>query len=372
MKSRIHQELEQQFAKNHTYASGRILGSMCTQPHPAAVKAFNQFIETNLGDTELFPGTCELEQRVIYLLGKLLAAPPESGGCITSGGTESNLTALWIYTSRTGKRSVIIPEHAHFSFAKAASLMNLEVQWLPLRNHIADVQQLNDLINDDTACAVGVAGTTSLGLIDPIAEMGAICNAKDLPLHVDAAFGGFVIPFLSSNRSADNAFNFSVPGVSSIAIDPHKMGLSVIPAGTLLLRDRRWWQYIEVESVCTHTKRQHTLLGTRPGAAAAATYAAIKEIGWDGYRKIVTECMEITKYAQKKLTEAGYELIVKPKLNLLAVRVVNPRDIANRLSEKNWKVGVDEERGCIRIVCMPHVKKTLIDNFICDLQSVTA
>jgi tyrosine decarboxylase/aspartate 1-decarboxylase len=367
----IRRELDRLYEKNHSYASGHILGSMCTQPHPAAVEAFIKFIETNLGDTELFPGTRELEQKLISCLGELLTAPPEFGGYITSGGTESNLTAIWIYTSLTGKRGVIVPEHAHFSFAKAESIMNLDIQWLPLHNNVADVQRLNELLNDDVACVVAVAGTTSLGLVDPISKMGAICHTRNIPLHVDAAFGGFVIPFLPPTRLVNNTFDFSVPGVSSISVDPHKMGLSVIPAGILLLRKRTWWHHIEIDSVCTHTKRQYSLLGTRPGAAAAATYAAINEIGWDGYREIVAECMETTLYASKQLKDAGYELVAEPKLNLLAVKVADPRCVADLLTKKNWKVGVDENRGCIRIVCMPHVKKALIDNFIRDLQSVT-
>ena len=78
MKPWIRQELEYLRAKNPSYSSGRILGSMCTQPHPAAVEAFAQFIETNLGDTELFPGTSELEQRLINQLGDLLTAPSGS------------------------------------------------------------------------------------------------------------------------------------------------------------------------------------------------------------------------------------------------------------------------------------------------------
>lgn len=372
MKQKILQELQRFHAKDYTFASGRILGSMCTQPHPTAVEAFIRFIETNLGDSELFPGTRELEQIVVNRVGELLAAPTGFGGCMTSGGTESNLTALWLYTTRTGRREVIVPEHAHFSFAKAASLMNLDIQLLPLYNHVADVNQLKDAVTDDTACVVGVAGTTALGLIDPIEEMSAICYEKEIPLHVDAAFGGFVIPFLHKLGLSDKRFDFSLPGVSSIAVDPHKMGLSVIPAGMLVLRDQAWWHNIEVESFCTHTKRQFSLLGTRPGAAAAATYAVIEEIEWSGYCAVVAECMETVAYAAQQLTDAGYALVVKPELNLLAVQVCDPRDVADRLAKKNWKVGVDDPHGCIRIVCMPHVKKTLIDDFISDLQSVTA
>lgn len=371
MKPQVQEALHRARDKDFSFAQGRILGSMCTQPHPAAVEAFTQFIETNLGDPELFPGTQELESKVVERLGQWLHAPAGRGGRMTSGGTESNLTALWIFTALTGKREVVVPQHAHFSFAKAASLMQVRVKKLPLRDQVADVGRLRQVLTPDTACVVGVAGTTNLGLVDPIEEMSELCREEHVPLHVDAAFGGLVIPFLRSLGKSERRFDFELPGVSSLAVDPHKMGLSVIPSGVLLLREEAWWEEIAVASVCTHTQQQVSLLGTRPGAGAAATYAVLEELGWEGYREVVRHCMETTEYAARKLEEAGFSLAAQPELNLLGVRVAHPQAVAARLSEKKWKVGVDRERGCIRIVCMPHVKKTLIDDFVSDVRAVT-
>lgn len=372
MKPQVREALRRSRARDFSFAQGRILGSMCTLPHPAAVEAFTQFMETNLGDPELFPGTQELECKAVERLGHWLHAPAGMGGRMTSGGTESNLTALWIFTSLTGKREVVVPQHAHFSFAKAASLMQVKIKDLPLRNQVADARRLQQTLTPDTACVVGVAGTTNLGLVDPIEEMSEMCREEHVPLHVDAAFGGLVIPFLRSLGKTERRFDFELPGVSSVAVDPHKMGLSVIPSGMLLLREERWWEEIAVASACTHTQRQVSLLGTRPGGAAAATYAVLEELGWEGYREVVRSCMETTEYAARMVEEAGFSLAARPELNLLGVQVTHPQEVATRLSEKNWKVGVDPARGCIRIVCMPHVKKTLIDDFVSDLRSVTA
>ena len=79
-----------------------------------------------------------------------------------------------------------------------------------------------------------MAGTTEFGQVDPVEEIGRIAEEKDVFFHVDAAFGGFVIPFL---EGCPLKFDFAVPGVSSIAIDPHKMGMSTIPSGGLLYRN---------------------------------------------------------------------------------------------------------------------------------------
>jgi len=370
MKEKIIEELKKARLKDLTFSSGRILGSMCTRPHPMAVKAYRMFIETNLGDPGLFPGTREIEDKVIKMIGNMLHAPEGMGGRMTSGGTESNLTALWISKKMSGKKEVIVPESAHFSFMKASSLMGLKIKVMPSKNYMADAEMLRKTISRDTACVVGIAGTTNLGLIDPIEEMGEICEEKDVFFHVDAAFGGFVIPFLREMGYTKKKFDFEVNGVSSISIDPHKMGMSVIPSGVLLLRKREYLDVISVESVCTHTRKQMSILGTRPGASAAATYAVMNYLGKEGYMDVVKKCMDATRYAEKKLTEEGFELVVKPETNLIGVKVKDAGKTAEKLSALGWKVGVDEENGFIRIVFMPHVKKRLIGEFVKDFKSV--
>ena len=115
---KIFEELDKFGERDFTFASGRIIGSMCTQPHPIAKKAYMKFLETNLGDPELFPGTKEIESKLISFISNLLNVPKNSGGQIVSGGTEGNITAMWIAKQLTGKKEIIIPESAHFSFQK--------------------------------------------------------------------------------------------------------------------------------------------------------------------------------------------------------------------------------------------------------------
>ena len=83
-------------------------------------------------------------------------------------------------------------------------------------------------IDRNTICLVGVAGTTEYGMVDPIEDLSKIACEHDIFLHVDAAFGGMVIPFLERPIP----FDFALPGVTTIAVDPHKMGMSTIPAAS--------------------------------------------------------------------------------------------------------------------------------------------
>ncbi len=75
---KILKQLKNYKDKDFTFSSGHILGSMCTQPHPIAKKAYLEFLETNLGDPELFPGTRNIESKYLSFVSNLLNAPKNS------------------------------------------------------------------------------------------------------------------------------------------------------------------------------------------------------------------------------------------------------------------------------------------------------
>ena len=353
------------------FDSGKILGSMCTRPHPVAIKAFEMFIETNLGDPALFPGVREIEERLIEAMKNLVSAPSNATGLVVSGGTEGNINAIRIAKILSKKRKIILPEGAHFSFHKVASLMNVDLKFVKLdENYCTDVNELETVIDGDTAAVVAIAGSTELGTIDDIPSISKICREKNVFLHVDAAFGGFIIPFLKDLGYSLPDFDFKLEGVCTVQIDSHKMGCSVIPVGMLLVRDKKWVNSISVESPYVSTSRQATILGTRPGASVAAAYAVIKHLGKKGYKEIVKKCMQLTKYTAKRLEEIGLELPIKPTLNVVGVKLKNPKKVYEELAKLGWRVAKLERISCIRLVIMPHVTKNAIDKFIPDLEKI--
>ncbi len=361
----ILQELNEYREKDFTFASGHILGSMCTQPHPIAKEAYIKFLETNTGDPELFPGTKEIEFKLITFISELLNAPKTAIGQIISGGTEGNITAMWLAKRLTGKKEIILPESAHFSFQKIASLMDMKLVSVPLNEHYyVDITKIKDKINENTAAILGIAGSTELGTIDPIPELSEICLDENLFFHVDAAFGGFVIPFLKDLNFDVPEFDFRLKGVSTISLDAHKMGYSAIPLGTIVIRDKKWLDEISVESHCISSRKQAGILGTRSGGPVAAAYAVARYLGRDGYRKVVENCMNITKYTEEKIMEMGLTLVTKPTMNVLGVKMKNVPEFVKKLSEYGWKVNKIDRLSCIRIVIMPQTTKKIIDEFI--------
>jgi len=364
-RSTILKELDSFKKRDYSFSNGHILGSMCTQPHPIAKEAYIKFLETNLGDPELFPGTKQIESKLIQFIKELLNAPKNATGQIVSGGTEGNITAMWIAKKHSDKREIILSKSAHFSFQKIASLMDMKLVTVPLtKEYTMDATKITDKITKNTAAILGIAGSTELGTIDPIPELSDICYDENIFLHVDAAFGGFVIPFLKKIGYDVPEFNFKLKGVSSISVDSHKMGYSAVSLGTLIIQESKWLDQISVDSPYISVKKHAGILGTRSGGPVAAAYAVAKYLGMDGYKKVVENCMNTTRYIEEKLSEIGLDLILKPTMNVLGVKLSKPEKVAKKLSEYGWRVNTMNHLSCIRIVIMPQITKKIIDEFI--------
>lgn len=361
-----------------SYESGRILSSMCTKPDPIAMEAYKMFIETNLGDPGLFPGTALMESEVIEMLGQLLHLENPSGHLVT-GGTEANIMAMTVakylfQEKHEGTPEIILPVSAHFSFKKIISMLSLKPRYVPLdENYKMDVSKIEDLITENTMAIVAIAGTTELGLIDDIEKISEIAYSNNIYLHIDAAFGGFIIPFLENKNNLNLNFDFKCKGVSSMTIDPHKMGLAPVPAGGILFRHSEHLDKLAVKTPYLTRNKQTTIVGTRSGAATAATWTLLKYYGREGYQKIVKDAIMLTQYTYDKLKDMDHiNLICKPELNLISFNTdIKSVDVLKQeLYESGWRVSVAQRPHVVRLVLMPHVKKEHIDMFLKDLKEL--
>ncbi|MEF8878931.1 MAG: tyrosine decarboxylase MfnA [Candidatus Thermoplasmatota archaeon] len=369
--NQIINDLKKYKKEDYSFSSGRILGSMCTTPLPIGRKAYQMFLESNLGDPELFLGSKQIENKLFDFYGKLLHAPKKFAGIIGSGGTESNINSIWIAKTLSKKSKILVPESAHFSFEKIASLMDIKTQMISLNSDsTVDVEDLKEKIDNKTAAVVGIAGTTELGAVDPIPDMGEICQDYNVCLHVDAAFGGYVLPFLKKIGYQVDNFDFQVDGVSSVSIDAHKMGCSAIPLGVLLVKNKEWLSNISVASDCVSSEKQIGILGTRSAGPVASAYAISEYLGFEGYQDIVENCMKNTFFIEEKLRAMGLELACGPTMNVIGVKMKKPDEIAKRLSEEGWKVNIMERISCLRLVIMPHIGREDLELFAKDFEKI--
>lgn len=360
-------------AKSADTSYDRVLSSMCTYPHEVAVLAHTQFIEANMGDPGLFPGTCNLEKQVLKMFGSLLhhGNNPEKCGYLTTGGTESNIQAIRSMVNARRdvlKPNVVMPESAHFSFDKVADLSGIEIRKASLDPGLkVDLGSVRSLIDENTIGLVGIAGTTEFGQVDPIEELSELALKKCLFLHVDAAFGGFVLPFMDMRYNYD----FSVEGVTSMTIDPHKMGLSTIPSGGLMFRESEYLDDLEIHTPYLSINKQYSLTGTRSGAAVASTYAVMKHLGREGYRHVVRQCMEQTEGIVAGAKALGIETVIDPVMNIAALQVPDADDVRKRLlDEFGWHVSITRKPRALRLVIMPHIDNSTIELFLDDLEKL--
>jgi tyrosine decarboxylase/aspartate 1-decarboxylase len=372
---KILKELEMRLAKDFTYESGRIIGSMCNNPHRLARKVYARYLEKNLGDVGLFPAVAEMEEEAIQMIGNLLSNREASGHIIT-GGTEANILALWAAKKSANKErpEVILPVSAHWSFDKAGDLLDIRIVRVRLDSKFqADVDAVINAITPHTVAIVGVAGTTGLGAVDPIAKLSEVALDNDLYFHVDAAFGGFVLPFLKALGVEVPVFDFEAPGVCSMTVDPHKMGLAPIPAGGILFKNKKIRELISwnVSYLAGGEAKHASIVGTRSGASVIAVWSLLKHLGKDGYKRIVKRCMRLTwKFADEIQNIEGLEIMAKPTMNIVGLtsHTLDVKQVAKELRRKGWAVALFPRY--IRIVIMPYVQERHINKFLEDLKSI--
>ncbi len=355
----IKKKLEGHRQKDHKYLDGKIFNSICTEPLIVAKDAYQQFLSTNLGDKRIYRGTAEIERETVTMLGEIFGNK-DAPGSIVSGGTEANILALYAarqIAEKKGKEKfeVIVPESVHFSIIKAAKLLNLKLVFTKLdSSYRADPEAMKDSITDNTIAIVVSAGTSELGMIDPYDKVEKIAKERELYFHIDAASGGFILPFQEEPRRI-----LLQNGVSSITVDPHKYGFSVIPSGAILFKDKEIMDHIQFPSFFDGTQAHNTVLGTRSGAGAAATYAVMSYMGRFGYGNCVKKILEITHLGEQYVVKKGLVLFQKSDLNIISICSKNPVIIQEILEEQGFIISVCKKYNVIRLVI--HLQHTYPD-----------
>lgn len=364
------------------------LGFAMTEPDSTAVETINKFLPLNNNNTGMhsnkdvneLTGTRKLEYQSINWL-KNLVNLKSGDGYISSGGTEGNITGLWIarnkFVSENKKTCVIASELTHVSVKKASNLLNIPLFNAEIDNNFRiDEKKLLSLINKlyleygytgfVLFLTAGYYSTGTSDAIDKInKELNKIKNSFEklsFHIHVDAAFGGFVYPF--SNPSFK--FDFRNSLVETMTLDPHKMGLMPYSCGVFLCR-KGLTKHIQSDNAHASVIDQ-TLIGSRSGSIAAGLWALIASKGRKEYSKIVKECLMNKKYFIKKLKDLdkNAEFFGDEFLNNFAVSFSDNMQFSSEVKEKYRLV---ENNGLYHFYLMPHITKTVIDKFIKDFNN---
>ncbi len=340
----------------------RVLSSMCTEPHPVARRAAERFLATNPGDPATYGTIADAEGEVVDALGEVVGLDSPSG-YVATGGTEANIQAVRAARNRadTETPNVVAPESAHFSFPKAADVLGVELRVTPLDDDDrADSEAMRAAADEDTVLVVGIAGSTEYGRVDPIPELGTLATDVGARLHVDAAWGGFLLPF------TDHAWSFADAPVDTMTVDPHKHGMAVIPAGGFLAREEETLEALAVDTPYLESRSQATLTGTRSGAGVAGAHAALNELWPEGYRAEYERATANAEWFAGELEAMGYDP-TDPELPLVSVDV--PDALFEALRGEGWRIS-RTGAGELRVVCMPHVERGMLEAFLADLDEL--
>jgi sphinganine-1-phosphate aldolase len=344
--------------------------------HEAVLRdAYLRFFNENGLSPTAFPSLARMEREVVWALLDLLGADPDrAGGTMASGGTESIILAVKAYrdASDVAHPRMVVPSTAHPAFVKAGRLLRVEPVVVPVgQDLVADVHATAAALDEDTILLAASAPGFPYGLVDPIVDLATLAREHGIGLHIDACLGGFALPFLRSVGHEVPPFDFSVEGVSSISADLHKYGYGPKGTSTVLYADRqlRRSQFTADTRWPGGAFASPTLLGTRPGGAIAAAWAALHHLGFDGYQRLFASLLDTTKRLQHGIRAIGdLQIVGDPPMTVFAFGSAG-RDVfamADRLERHGWRIDRQHDPDCLHLIVNP-VHARVVDPFLADL-----
>lgn len=324
------------------------------------IASFNQSMDS----WDQSPVATEIEIEVIRKLCHMYGYDDKSDGVFTSGGSQSNISALllardWYCQKKLNYdvKKYGLPENykrlrmytseiSHFSMEKGAHLLGLgyeSVVKVPVTaNQKIDVNALEQLIETDLRngnlpfCVVATIGTTDYGSIDPMIEISRICQKYDLWLHADAAYGSAVI---LSSKYAQRAEGFSC--CDSITVDFHKMFLLPISCSAVLLKDASDFDALKLHADYLNREEDEedgytNLVGkslqTTRRFDALKVWISFKMRGKNGWGELIDTCMENAAYLYSCLKRDSYfETVTEPEISSVVFRISSDDNVNKRV-----------------------------------------
>jgi glutamate decarboxylase len=300
---------------------------------PQAEKLMAETFDKNMIDKDEYPATAAIEQRCVCMVADLFHAedlrdddPSTAIGVSTVGSSEAvmlaGLALKWRWRERVGKQwkgrtpNLVMGSNVQVVWEKFCRYFDVEPRYLPMAEgrYVITPEQVLDNIDEDTIGVVGILGTTFTGELEPIAEICAALDklaaggGLDIPVHVDAASGGFVVPFLH----ADLEWDFRLPRVVSINVSGHKYGLTYPGIGFVVWRSS---EYLPDDLVFRVNylggdMPTFTLNFSRPGNQVVGQYYNFLRLGRAGYGQVMHCLSQTARWLGDALRESKHFEVV--------------------------------------------------------------
>nr|WP_018177601.1 glutamate decarboxylase [Jongsikchunia kroppenstedtii] len=297
-----------------------------TWMEPQAEQLMAETFDKNMIDKDEYPATSAIESRCVSMVADLFHAPdlsptdPASAtGVSTIGSSEAvmlaGLALKWRWRERKGlavgegKPNLVLGSNVQVVWEKFCRYFEVEPRYLNVEpgRYVITPQQVIDAADENTIGAVAILGTTFTGELEPVREIAealdtlAAGGGPDVPLHVDAASGGFVVPF----TKPDLLWDFRLPRVHSINVSGHKYGLTYPGIGFVVWRTK---EYLPEDLVFRVNylggdMPTFTLNFSRPGNQVVGQYYNFLRLGRAGYTKVMSTLTDTARWLSSEIAK---------------------------------------------------------------------
>lgn len=231
--------------------------------------------------------------------------------------------------------------------------LDVEARILPVSrgsNYRLDPELVREKVDENTIGVFVILGSTYTGHYEPVEEISEILDAyqaktgHDIPIHVDAASGGFVAPFTYAGAGRNRKWNFELPRVKSINASGHKYGLVYPGVGWIVWRDRSYLpDHLVFELHYLGGKEEsYTLNFSRPGAQVAVQYYNLIHLGFSGYREIMENCLSNARLLSNALEATGWFTCVSECHRKVSAADMEKAATSDGTSDPNVNAAIDE------------------------------
>ncbi|HFD13391.1 MAG TPA: glutamate decarboxylase [Crenotrichaceae bacterium] len=356
----------------------------------------------NLIDEDEYPQLKVIEDRIIRMQANLFNVPEdcEPTGVTTIGSSEAIMLALlahkWTWRKKRQEAglddahpNIIFGADVHTCWEKFARYFDVEMKVIPLQNnkYTINADDVAPLLDDNTIAVGVIAGTTFTGQIDDIQSINDLLlqhkstTGMDIPIHVDAASGGFVLPFYQS----DFIWDFRLEQVRSINVSNHKFGLVYAGMGSVIFKDTSDLPHelpFEINYL-GGSMQNYSLNFSKGSSNLLAQYYMFLRLGQSGYRKIINSVMSNAQYMEQQLVKSGFfEILTDAEfLPTVVVRLIDDShysvyQISDELRKFGWIVPAyslppnAHNVDVLRMVVKENFSRDLADKLLSDIITV--
>ncbi|MGP4057348.1 glutamate decarboxylase [Mycobacterium sp. 4D054] len=295
---------------------------------PEAGRLMSETFDKNMIDKDEYPVTAAIEQRCVCMVADLFHAenlrdddPSTAVGVSTIGSSEAvmlaGLAMKWRWRDKFAGANgdgwkgrtpnLVMGSNVQVVWEKFCRYFDVEARYLPMEEgrYVITPEQVVDAVDEDTIGVVAILGTTFTGELEPVGEICAALDklagggGPDVPVHVDAASGGFVVPFLHP----DVVWDFRLPRVVSINVSGHKYGLTYPGIGFVVWRnaDHLPEDLVFRVNYLGGDMPTFTLNFSRPGNQVVGQYYNFLRLGREGYVTVMRTLSETAQWLAHEL-----------------------------------------------------------------------